>query len=306
MNGAYVLDKLLDILWLHYKKRVSYAAQYQSLVEQRGGKVQNDHLAFRTFNADCGAQPAGVEGIARIFTALGYERKDTYLFADKKLTAWHYEHKTNATNPKIFISQLEVDQLSPPIATLIKQTIAGAQDLLSAEDKKLLETLSNGQKIALEQADALATALSRFFSRPWNPPKRETVEKIDKESQYAAWTLLHGNSVNHFTAFINAQNVADWPDLETTVAALRAQGMPMKAELEGEKGSKLRQSSTKAADAECDIIEADGSKGKMAWSYAYYELAERNNVPGPDGKPVQFQGFLGAQATNLFEMTKRG
>ena len=58
-------------------------------------------------------------------------------------------------------------------------------------------------------------------------------------------------------------------------------------------------------DVACDIVESDGRKGTMNWSYAYYELAERGMVPGPDGKPVLFQGFLGAQATNLFEMTKR-
>lgn len=306
MNSTYVLDKLLDILWVQYKKRVSYAAQYQSMVEQRGGKVQNDHIAFRTFNTDIGGQPAGVEGIARIFTALGYQRKDTYLFPDKKLTAWHYEHAANPANPKLFISQLEVDQLSAVTATMIKSSVAGAPDLLSPTDRQLLDALSKGQTLALDKADVLATNLARFFSRPWKPPQRDIVEKADKESQYAAWTLLHGNSVNHFTAFINVQNVAEWPDLEATVAALRQAGMPMKAELEGEKGSKLRQYSTKAADAECDIVEADGRPGKMPWSYAYYELAERGNVPGPNGKPVQFQGFLGAQATNLFEMTKRG
>jgi hypothetical protein len=305
MNSTYVLDKLLDILWVQYKKRVVYAAQYQGLVEQRGGKVQNDHLAFRTFNTDVGGQPAGVEGIARIFTALGYQKKDQYLFADKKLTAWHYEHATNPDNPKIFISQLEVDQLSAPIASVIRETVAGAPDLMAQADRQLLDSLAKGEKLALDRADILAASLARFFSRPWNPPRREGVELVDKESQYGAWTLLHGNAVNHFTAFINAQKVADWPDLETTVAALRAAGLPMKDELEGEKGSKLRQSSTKAADAECEVIEADGSKGKMQWSYAYYELAERGDIPGPDGKPMRFQGFLGAQATNLFEMTKR-
>ena len=306
MNSTYILDKLLDILWVQYKKRVAYAAQYQGLVEQRGGKVQNDHLAFRTFNTNVGGQPVGVEGIARVFTALGYVQKDTYIFTDKKLTAWHYEHATNPAYPKIFISQLEVAQMSAPVAAMIQKTVAGAVDLLSVDDKVLMESLSKGEKIALDRADALAVHLAAFFARPWNPPQREFIEKVDKESQYGAWTLLHGNAVNHFTAFINAQNVADWPDLEATVTALRSAGMPMKAELEGEKGSKLRQSSTKAADAECDVVEADGSKGKMLWSYAYYELAERGDVPGPDGKPMQFQGFLGAQATNLFEMTKHG
>jgi hypothetical protein len=170
---------------------------------------------------------------------------------------------------------------------MIKDSVKGAPDLLPS-------------------LDAPVEKLAGFFRRPWAPPKRSTVEAVNKESQYGAWTLLHGNAVNHFTAYINRQNVRAWPDLEATVEALRKAGLPMKKELEGAKGSKLRQSSTEAVDYVCDVVENDGKPGKMNWSYAYYELAERNNVPGPGGKPVLFQGFLGAQATNLFEMTKRG
>ena len=51
----------------------------------------------------------------------------------------------------------------------------------------------------------------------------------------------------------------------------------------------------------CEVIEDDGSPGKLDWTYAYYELAERGQV---DGK--LFQGFLGEQATHLFDMTKTG
>jgi len=289
MSTPDLLHRMLDILWEQYKKRVSYAATYQRMVEERGGKLQNDHIAFRTFNYKAGAQPPGVEGIARVFTALGYRQKDQYLFPDKKLTAWHYEHQTDPSNPKIFISQLEVDELPPATTSFIKKAVANAPDPLA------------GKKIADQSAETLAG----FFARPWPVPKRSDVQAVDKDSQYAAWTLLHGNAVNHFTAYINEQNVKEWPDLEATVNALRAAGLPMKDEFEGEKGSKLRQSSTKAAMMDCDVIGDDGKPGKINWSYAYYELAERNDVPGPDGKPVRFQGFLGAQATNLFEMTRR-
>jgi len=304
MNATSILERLLDKLWGEYKLRVPYAARYQEMVEQRGGKVQNDHIAFRTFNTDVGAQPAGVEGIARIFTALGYERKDNYLFQDKHLTAWHWQHKTNPASPKIFISQLEVDRLSPLTANRIREAIKGAPDLLSAGNLRMLKELSQGKAVNGTDVDVLVADLAHFFSRPWGPPVRKVVEEVDKESQYAAWTLLHGNSVNHFTAYINEQRVKEWPDIEATVEALRAAGLPMKPEYEGERGTKLRQSSTKAAMEECDVMEENGSRGKITWSYAYYELAERGNVPGPDGKPARFQGFLGAQATNLFEMTK--
>ena len=292
MNSNPILSQLLDILWDQYRKRVAYAAQYQSMVEKQGGKVLNDHIALRTFNTNVGKQAAGVAALSRVFEALGYQQRDKYLFDDKHLTAWHWEHATDPDYPKIFISQLEVDRLSATAATSIKNCIADAPDLLAGID---LQKLQTGQGVEL----------ARLFVRPWAAPPRQIVETVNVESQYAAWTLLHGNSVNHFTAYINRQNVSAWPDLETTVNALRAAGMPMKDELEGEKGSKLRQSSTKASMEDCEVTESDGSKGKINWSYAYYELAERGMVPGAGGKPVLFQGFLGAQATNLFEMTKR-
>jgi hypothetical protein len=306
MNADALLDQMLDRLWSQYKKRVAYAAQYEKMVAEKGGKALNDHIAFRTFNTKVGSQPAGVASMARILEPLGYQRKDCYVFTDKKLTAWHWQHRTNPSSPKIFISQLEVDRLSRPSRDMIAKTIGAAPDLVSAADLSLLAELGKGKEIDAKKAEILLTHLVKFFGRPWAPPKRSIVEDINKESQYAAWTLLHGNSVNHFTAYINEQKVAEWPDIEATVAALRKAGLPMKPEFEGEKGSKLRQSSTKAVDEDCDVIEADGKPGKLNWSYAYYELAERGNVPGPDGKPTRFHAFLGEQATNLFEMTRRG
>jgi hypothetical protein len=143
-----------------------------------------------------------------------------------------------------------------------------------------------------------------FFARPWDAPSRADVDFLNTETQYAAWTLLHGNSVNHFTAFINHQEVPAWPDIDATVKGLADAGVPMKTEIEGEVGSKLRQSSTKAVLEHCDVKEEDGSIGKVEWSYAYYELAERNKI-NVDGELVEFTGFLGEQATHLFEMTKK-
>ncbi len=290
MTNSDLLRGMLDILWAQYKKRVTYAATYQRMVEERGGRLRNDHIALRTFNCKVGAQPPGVEGVARIFTALGYQQKDNYIFADKHLTAWHYEHASDPTNPKIFISQLEVDKVPTATAEIVKKTVANAPDILA------------GKSIT----SCTPQELAAFFSRPWAAPKRSDVVAADRDSQYAAWTMLHGNAVNHFTAYINEQNVKEWPDIEATVEALRAAGLPVKDEYEGERGTKLRQSSTKASMEDIEVTEDNGSKGKINWSYAYYEFAERNNVPGSDGKPMRFQGFLGPQATNLFEMTKTG
>ncbi|MBI4580593.1 MAG: DUF1338 family protein, partial [Planctomycetes bacterium] len=120
-----------------------------------------------------------------------------------------------------------------------------------------------------------------------------------------AWTLLHGNNVNHFTAYINEQNVPEWPDIEATVRGLREAGMPLKPEIEGERGSKLRQTATQAVDVDCPAVDDAGEPSTLRWAYAYYELAERGDVPDKSGRPARFQGFLGPQAAQLFEMTRR-
>ncbi len=79
----------------------------------------------------------------------------------------------------------------------------------------------------------------------------------------------------------------------------------MKQEIEGVAGSKLRQSATAAVEIEVPML-VSGHEIKSPWSYAYFELAERGDVMDPDtGKPVRFEGFLGPQATQLFEMTRR-
>jgi hypothetical protein len=78
----------------------------------------------------------------------------------------------------------------------------------------------------------------------------------------------------------------------------------MKSEIEGAPGSKLRQTATEAVMIDVPIRQG-AKKTKMPWTYAYFELAERGDVPDAEtGQRRRFEGFLGPQATQLFEMTK--
>jgi hypothetical protein len=44
---------------------------------------------------------------------------------------------------------------------------------------------------------------------------------------------------------------------------------------------------------------------RIPWTYAYFEIAERPLIKNPaTGEMERFEGFLGGQATHLFEMTK--
>lgn len=299
-----ITQSLMESLWDGYCKRVLYAQQYADMVKAEGGNVVNDHCAFRTFNTFVGKQPAGISAISEVLEALGYEKISPYSFPSKHLNSFHYQHPTNINFPKFFVTQLEVKNLSEETQNLINEAVKDTPDILAGEPRQLLATLKQNKELISAEADRLVEALENFFARPWQPAKRETILAVNKESQFAAWTLLHGNSVNHFTAYINHQNVPAWGDIEQTMAVLKEAGIPIKPEIEGVKGSKLRQSSTQAIDEDCPVVEADGSMGILRWSYAYYELAERGYIER-DGKRNWFDGFLGEQATNLFEMTKR-
>ncbi|MCI5049213.1 MAG: DUF1338 domain-containing protein [Rickettsiales bacterium] len=295
---------LLDRLWAEYIERVEYAKQYVDLVNANGGTVLNDHIALRTFNTDTGGQPAGAAGLSRIIEPLGYTRKTQYDFPSKHLTAWHWEHR-NPRLPKIFISQLEVEALAVGAEEAVINSVKDTPDPLSAEAAEYLKRVAHDETLEKDDLEEAAELLASVFTRPWDAPKKSLIEPLNDVSQYAAWTLLHGNSVNHFTAFINHQNVDAWPDIEATVAALLDAGVPMKDHIEGEPGSKLRQSSTKAVDCFCDVMNDKGKIMQMNWTYAYYEFAERGTVEDEDGNKIEFTGFLGEQATNLFEMTRK-
>jgi hypothetical protein len=300
MSAQNVLNTLLDGLWTIYRSRVDYARQYAELVQARGGVVVNDHIAFRTFNTHTGSQPAGIAAIERVFGPLGYRPAGEYVFPDTHLSARHYQH-TDPLAPKIFISQLEVDRLPEEAADRIREAVIDARDHLDGEAMYHIdEPLSDAQISTL--ADRLVTF---FTTLPWPVPKASLVREVNAVSQYAAWTLLHGNNVNHFTACINEQNVPEWPDIETTVAALARAGIPMKPGIEGEPGRKLRQTATHAVDVDCPVLNDAGWPTTMRWAYAYYELAERGEITDELGRSVRFQGFLGPQAAQLFEMTRR-
>ena len=77
----------------------------------------------------------------------------------------------------------------------------------------------------------------------------------------------------------------------------------MKKEIEGEPGSPLRQTATEAVIVDVPVTH-HGQPAVMARPYAYFEIAERGQVLDPAGGHARFEGFLGPQAANLFQMTK--
>lgn len=293
--------QLFSTLWEQYAKRVSYARTYVDLVNKKGGKVVTDHIAFRTFNTHTGEQPEGIMGIKYILNCLDYTPVTKYEFVKKKIKAVHFEHPDKMF-PKVFVSQLEVEQLPEWSQQIIKNAVKDTPYILSDSSIELLSILQIEGELPRSAGESLLNDLVQYFRRPWEIPLKNDVLKLNDISHYAAWVLLHGNSVNHFTASINYQEVPEWPDLETTCQALKDAGVPMKEVLEGKKGSKLQQSATLAVKEEVEVKDDDGIE-KITWPYAYYELAQRGYV-NENGEEKLFSGFIGEQAAHFFDMTK--
>jgi len=57
-------------------------------------------------------------------------------------------------------------------------------------------------------------------------------------------------------------------------------------------------------DVDCPALDDNGAPTTLRWAYAYYELAERGEVTMTLTAHA-LPGFLGPQAAQLFEMTRR-
>lgn len=308
MKRAQIARQLWGRLWENYSRRVKYARIYQQMIREAGGTVANDHIAFRslrlTIDSPAGTIDLGIPYIAGIAEALGYRAAGEYRFPEQQLYAHHYRHpeQDHLDLPKLFLSELIVDALPKTVAQHIEQTVCSGSffDLQSLRHR--IEAAATGPEI-----EAIVDQLQGAFTRPWQPPRQSDVEAVNAVSQYGAWVLLHGYAVNHFTGFVNRQNTPCCPDIESTARELANRGVPMKAEIEGDRGSGLRQTATQSV-IESVQIRDDSSEQliQIPWTYAYFEIAERNLVEIVPGQTGLFEGFLSSQAQHLFEMTRKG
>ncbi len=311
MNSPHLARELWAQLWEIYRQRVNYARIYEAMIQTAGGIVANDHIAFRSLrlvvDSPTGSVNLGIPYLENIVEWLGYQVAGEYQFGaprsgslrDRHLYARHYRHpaQDEFDLPKLFISELIVEQLPPLIVSAIQDTVKSGSffDLLALQQSSLASE---------KDEKAISKALLPAFTRPWAPPKRTVVEAVNMVSQYGAWVLLHGYGVNHFTAYINRQNTPIYPDIESTAQALASQGVPMKNSFEGGQSSGLQQTATHAVIEPVAVLDEQGNLDQMLWSYAYYELAQRYLVEGDTGEKSLFEGFIAPQAQNLFEMTR--
>ncbi|KAJ8441308.1 hypothetical protein Cgig2_024820 [Carnegiea gigantea] len=276
-----------------YLNRNPTAKAVLELVHSAGNeRICYDHLAFRTF----GVNGYGIDSMAEIFLDFGYTRKDELRFPAKKLKAYWFSPPTasfeegsgiNGPLPRVFISELRVDQMS-----------SEAQDII----RKYTGMSGEGKRYA-----ALASALG---SLTWERPLYSEFQQLARESEYAAWTLVNGYALNHVTISVHRltshlRSIKSFNQfIEENGFKLNSEGGILKVSPDGF----LLQSSTVADSMPFHF--SDGITKSVPCSYI--EFAERlvlpqyKNLPNEEVKEFHRRdGFEVGNADKIFESTSR-
>ncbi|HSH51519.1 MAG TPA: DUF1338 domain-containing protein [Bacteroidales bacterium] len=261
------LDDIFRKLWVDYTTQNPSAQKVFDLFSNAGEKVQNDHIAFRTY----GHPKVNIDILAKPFLNNGYEERGAYEFKTKHLLAKHFEHKLEKDAPRVFISQLKTKYFSNFLQKTVNDIVEKAPE----------------QKL---QAEELI-----FAGNVWGIPSYDTYLKLREESEYAAWVYVYGFRANHFTVSINALKKYD--NIEKVNQFLKDNGFKLNTsggEIKGTKEELLQQSSIMA-----NHIDVAFKEGEYSIPGCYYEFAQR--YPDENGK--LYSGFIAKSADKIFEST---
>ena len=113
------LENIFNRLWMDYTSQNPSVQNVHDLFVNNGEKVFNDHIAFRTFDD----KRVDIDVISKLFLKNGYVERGFYTFKEKHLIAKHFEHNTDKTAPRVFISQLVTNDFSEYLQNTIKELI---------------------------------------------------------------------------------------------------------------------------------------------------------------------------------------
>lgn len=286
------LQAVLNGLMTRYKERVpDVSGIFQAMIKERiitdPAEIENDHIAFRTL----GVKNLGIRSLEKIFLHYGYERRDHYYFPEKKLDA-HWYAPADPNDPRIFISELRVNDLTAKTRNIIR---------------------SYTDEVKSDPTDGLnlddAAAVDAFLhSGLWRLPTWQDYSTLADESEYAAWAIYNRYYLNHFTISVHNlkagyNTVADFNNfLEKYGFILNDSAGKVKISPDGG----LLQSSTVAHMTEA--LFASGDRHRIPGSYV--EFAERRVKPEFAQLPLnevtrehRREGFEAANADKIFEST---
>lgn len=256
------ISALFENMWKDYTTLNPSVVAVYDVFKKRGETVINDHVALRTYKHP----QIGLKNLSQVFLKNGYVKKGEYQFKVKKLYAEHFEHPHL---PKVFISELLVEQLS-------------------ASAQKMIESLISSMNFRLNERPDFCIS-----GRPWEISYKD-YQTLLAESEYAAWMSAFGFRVNHFTVLVN--ELKTFKNLKDVNSALKEAGFRLNTsggEIKGSSQIGLEQSSTLA-----EPVSVSFRDGTFSIPGCYYEFAHRFPVNG-----ALYNGFVEQSADKIFEST---
>lgn len=267
----------------------------QALVRRNGGTFRNDHGAIRTVD------PGLRDLFERAAVLLELHRERDYEFPAKKLKSFDLQVPgDDATQFKIFVSQVDLDAFPDAVAALIGEDCA--EQAAAVDHGGFEQLIRKGRRdggLAESDAEAfVAHFVDRLMHRNGPPLRRATLDAVAAVSGEAASALALGPDFNHVTIDVTA---AGFGGIEAMAAAMQAAGFHLLPQIQGAPGTKLRQTATLAATMATPVREADGTLGSAQTEKQFVEIIERAPVPDEDGRMHVFKNFLAANAEKIFD-----
>ncbi|XP_076892112.1 2-oxoadipate dioxygenase/decarboxylase, chloroplastic/amyloplastic-like [Bidens hawaiensis] len=276
-----------------YLNRNPTASAILELVQSTdANQIYYDHLAYRTFAVN----GHGIESMSKLFLDFGYTEREELRFPKKKLKAlWSSppDHGGSSGNgvdgslPRVFISELLVDQLSPEAPEIIRKY--------------------TGLSGAGHKHSALSSALGCLT---WPKPSHLEFQQLARESEYAAWTLVNGYMLNHVTVSTHRLK-PPLNDINNLNRFIEDKGFKLNSEggvLKVSPDGLLLQSSTVADSVPFEF--SDGFKEQVPCSYI--EFAHRLVLPQYKDlsqdkveEAHRRDGFEVGNAEKIFESTSK-
>lgn len=255
-------------LWDTYTQVTPQAQRIQALFASKGETVINDHVAFRTF----AQSPIALDQLEPQLLALGYHAYGAFRFESKHLRARCYKHEQDADAPKIFLSELLIDELPDSCQAILRRII----DQIPA--------------------DAVRGPEVFWQLRSWDAPTEADYLTLVEHSEYAAWLSTMGMQANHFTVSIN--HLQHFTTIDEVNEMLLDEGYRLNdvgGLVKGSPALYLEQSSTMADKIEFTF--SDGATRTIP--SCFYEFARRHVQP--DG--TLFDSFIEGNADKIFDST---
>lgn len=307
-------NSLFRELWQNYRGQVSDVPRIEDALRALGEFWHEDHVAFRTLPGEhCGAHV-----LQGMFELLGYQRRDSYEFKDKRLSAFWMEPPSDKGTlahlvlPKVFISELQVEMFTSQFCSCVKKYTNQVHSSPLAEWKSQFNQLtrsldfSNTEDSERSLFESLKASMVAYLSEGpgWQRPMFTDYQLLLRESEYGAWTLVFGPIPNHFTVsvylmkrFSSLDSFNEFVTEHLAVRMNQAGGQIIK----GSPLVGLEQSATLACHV--PVLFQDGVR---RLPYAFVEFAFRHPLEGncADGQwGSYYQGFVTENADKIFEST---